>query len=70
MSTNELEELIYEYGHVMYRLGRMETDGNASTKEYNKFCDMRDKLKKQFDEHFSSSDKYQNLKKSMGVSFV
>ena len=69
MIDNELEELIYEYGHVMYRLGRMETDGNTTTKEYNKFCDMRDKLKKQFDEHFSS-DKYKNLKKSMGVSFV
>ena len=69
MKDTELEELIYEYGHVMYRLGRMETDGNTTTKEYNKFCDMRDKLKKQFDEHFSS-DKYHILKKSMGVSFV
>jgi hypothetical protein len=69
MKDTELEELIYEYGQVMYRLGRMETDEKASTKEYNKFCDMRDKLKKQFDEHFSS-DKYQSLKKSMGVSFV
>jgi hypothetical protein len=69
MKDTELEELIYEYGHVMYRLGRMETDGNTTTKEYNKFCDMRDKLKKQFDEHFSS-DKYHSLKKSMGVSFV
>jgi hypothetical protein len=69
MKDNDLEELIYEYGHVMYRLGRMETDGNTSTKEYNKFCNMRDELKKQFDEHFNS-DKYTNLKKSMGVSFV
>ena len=69
MNNKDLEELIYEYGHVMYRLGRMETDGNASTKEYNKFCDMRDKLKKQFDSHFSN-DEYQSLKKSMGVSFA
>lgn len=69
MKDTDIEELIYEYGHVMYRLGRMETDGNASTKEYNKFCDMRDKLKKQFDEHFDSN-KYKNLKESMGVSFV
>ena len=52
MPNNELEELIFEYGHIMYRLGRMETDGNASTKEYNKFCDMKEKLIKQFDEHF------------------
>jgi hypothetical protein len=70
MNNSDIEELIYEYGHVMYRIGRMETDGNTSTKEYNKFCDMRDKLKKQFDEHFNSTDKYQNLKKVMGVSFV
>jgi hypothetical protein len=53
----------------MYRLGRMETDGNTSTKEYNKFCDMRDKLKIQFDEYFDSG-KYKNLKESMGINFV
>jgi hypothetical protein len=35
MSNKEFEEYIYEYGHVMYRIGRMETDDNSSTKEYN-----------------------------------
>lgn len=69
MSDKDFEELVYEYGHVMYRLGRMETDGNSSTKEYNKFCDMRDKIKKQFDDYFFKN-KYKNLKKTMGVSFV
>ncbi len=69
MKNTDIEELIYEYGHVMYRLGRMETDGNTSTKEYNKFCDMRDKLKIQFDEYFDSG-KYKNLKESMGINFV
>ena len=69
MTNKEIEEAIYEYGHVMYRLGRMETDDKASTKEYNKFCDMRDKIKRQFDDHFSSDD-YKSLKKSMGVTFV
>lgn len=69
MNNKDIEELIYEYGHVMYRLGRMETDGNSSTKEYNKFCDMRDKIKRQFDEHFNS-DPHKNLRKSMGVTFV
>ena len=63
MSNNELEELIFEYGHVMYRLGRMETDDKASTKEYNKFCDMKEKLVKQFDEHFKVNT--EKLKKAL-----
>ena len=63
MLNKDIEELIYEYGHVMYRLGRMETDGNASTKEYNKYCDMKEKLVKQFDEYFKSD--VEKLKKSL-----
>ena len=62
MSNKELEEKIYEYGHVMYRLGRMETDGNESSKEYNKFCNQKEKLAKEFDEFFKN-----NLSKLRGT---
>jgi hypothetical protein len=66
MNNSELEELIYEYGHVMYRLGRMETDDQSSTKEYNKFCQMKEKLIKQFDEHFDAN-KMNKIKFALGV---
>ena len=55
MQNKELEEKIYEFGQVMYRLGRMETDDKESTKEYNKFCKMREEITKDFDEHFKTS---------------
>jgi hypothetical protein len=67
MTTKELEEKIYEYGHVMYRLGRMETDGNTTTKEYNKFCNEKEKLVKEFDEHFGSSGSFNKIAKTLGV---
>lgn len=63
MQNKDLEEMIYEYGHIMYRLGRMETDGNASTKEYNKYSDMKEKLVKQFDEYFKYDS--EKLKKAL-----
>ena len=66
MSNNELEELIFEYGHVMYRLGRMETDDQASTKEYNKFCQMKEKLINQIDEHFNNN-KCNKIKFALGL---
>ena len=52
MNSKELEELIYEYGHVMYRLGRMETDGNTSTKEYNKMDILKEDIKKKLNLYF------------------
>jgi hypothetical protein len=55
MNSKELEELIYEYGHVMYRLGRMETDGNSSTKEYNKMDTQKEDIKKKFNGYFANS---------------
>jgi hypothetical protein len=55
MDNKTFEEKIYEYGHVMYRLGRMETDEKESTKEYNKFLNMKEKLVKEFDEHFKTN---------------
>jgi hypothetical protein len=67
MTNKDLEEFIYEYGHVMYRLGRMETDGNTTTKEYNKFYAMKEKLVKDFDEHFGSSGSISKIAKTLGV---
>ena len=45
--NKELESIIFEYGHVMYRLGRMETDGLDSTqKEYTKTLRRKEELLK------------------------
>lgn len=57
MKRNELEEIVYDFGHVMYRLGRMETDGNSSTKEYNQMTKRKEELAKQLDEFFKSFKK-------------
>jgi hypothetical protein len=65
MTEKELEEKIYEYGHVMYRIGRMETDGNESSKEYNKFVKMKEMLTKEFDEHFKKN--ISKIKSVLGV---
>jgi hypothetical protein len=65
MDNKTLEEKIYEYGYVMYRIGRMETDGNQSTKDYNKFCSQKEKLAKEFDEHFKTN--LSKLKEALGV---
>lgn len=53
----KLEENIYDFGHVCYRLGRMETDGNSSTKEYNKISKQKEDLMKFFDDYFSALKK-------------
>jgi hypothetical protein len=67
MENKILEEKIYEFGHVMYRLGRMETDGKESTKEYNKFCKMREDLTKEFIEHFKTSKINKKAAQSLGI---
>jgi hypothetical protein len=60
-----LEELIYEYGHVMYMMGRYETDGKDTGKEYNKLLKRKEELKQKFDDHFNSSSK--KMAKSLGL---
>ena len=55
MSNSELEEMIYEYGNLMYKIGRMETDEKASSKEYTKFVASKEKLMKNFDDYFKTS---------------
>jgi hypothetical protein len=57
MTNKELEEKIYDFGEVMYRLGRMETDGNSNTKDYNKMCKRREELTEEFDKHFKNNKK-------------
>jgi hypothetical protein len=52
-----IEELIYDYGNVMYTIGRYETDGKDTGKEYNKLVKRKEELKKIFDEYFNSSTK-------------
>jgi len=57
LNNKELEELIYDYGHVMYRIGRMETDDKVSSKEYSKLTSQKEITIKKFDEYFKSSSK-------------
>lgn len=64
MNTSELEELIYEYGHVMYRLGRMETDDKSSTKDYNKTLSQKEKIVEKFKNYFKTSSK---AAKTLGI---
>jgi len=67
MTNKELESKIYEFGQILYRLGRMETDDKASTKEYNKLCKDREDLTKEFDEHFKTPNINKKLASSMGL---
>lgn len=53
-SKNDIEEVVYEYGRVMYRLGRLETDGRESDKEYDKCLKLKEKLVKIIDEFFKN----------------
>lgn len=57
MTEKILEELIYEYGSVTYKLGRMETDGQDTHKEYNKNLKRKEELIRQFDEYFKRNNK-------------
>jgi len=52
ISNKELENTIYEFGQVMYKLGRLETDGKESQKDYNQYVKKREELTKKFDEFF------------------
>ena len=65
MSNKELEEFIYEYGHVRYKIGRLETDEKETYKEYNKFIKRKEELMNLFNEHFNSSNK--KLAHTLGV---
>lgn len=51
MNEKDLEELIYEYGSITYRLGRLETDERGSDKEYTKNLKRKEEIVKIFDEY-------------------
>ena len=57
MTNKALEEAIYEFGAVMYQIGRYETDGKDTTKEYNKLVKQKESLKETFEDHFQSNNK-------------
>jgi hypothetical protein len=65
MSNKDLEELIYDYGQVLYRLGRIETDGKETQKDYNKLTKRKEELMNLFDNHFNCSSK--KLAQTLGV---
>lgn len=67
MTNKDLEAKIYEFGHIMYRLGRMETDGRDSTKEYNKMTKLKEDLMKEFDGHFNSSKLDRKAAQTLGL---
>lgn len=59
MHKDELENLIYEYGHLQYKLGRMETDEKIGMKEYTKISDKKDQILKEISSYFKSVQKIQ-----------
>jgi hypothetical protein len=65
MTNKDLEESIYEYGQLLYKLGRLETDGKETQKDYNKLTKRKEELMNLFDEHFKSSTK--KLAQTLGV---
>lgn len=67
MTNKDLEAKIYEFGHTMYRLGRMETDGKDSTKEYNKMTKLKEELVKDFDSYFKSSKLDRKAAQTLGL---
>jgi hypothetical protein len=61
MNNKELEEKIYTFGNVLYNIGRMETDGKDTTKDYNKMCKEKEKLKEEFDVYFKNKKAVFNI---------
>ena len=66
-SSSELQNIIFEFGNVMYRLGRMETDGKDTTKEYNKMCKRREQLTDEFSSHFKTG---MNMKAAKTLNLI
>lgn len=52
-----IEEAVYEFGQVMYKIGRFETDGKNTHKDYNKLVKRKKELTELFDEFFNSNFK-------------
>jgi hypothetical protein len=52
IDQSNIEEVIYEFGNVQYKLGRLETDGRESDKAYNKLTKRKEKLSEIIDKFF------------------
>ena len=57
MTNKALEEAIYDFWATMYQIGRYETDGKDTTKEYNKLVKQKENLKELFEDHFQYNNK-------------
>lgn len=52
INLSNMEEVVYEFGNVQYRIGRLETDGRDSEKEYNRLVKRKEELGKIIAEFF------------------
>ena len=52
ITSSNMEEVVYEFGNVQYRLGRLETDGRDSGKDYNRLMKRIEELGKIIAEFF------------------
>lgn len=52
ITSSNMEEVVYEFGNVQYRIGRLETDGRDSEKEYNRLVKRKEELGKIIAEFF------------------
>jgi hypothetical protein len=53
-NPSDIEEVVFEFGRVQYRLGRLETDGKQTEKEYNQLTKRKEKLSKIIAEFFKN----------------
>lgn len=50
MNLLQLEELVYDFGDLNHKIGRVETDGTTSQAQYNKMVDKRDVMRQRIRE--------------------
>lgn len=53
MNLLQLEELVYEFGDLNHKIGRIETDGSTSQAQYNKLVEKRDAMRQRIRETVS-----------------
>ena len=57
MNPKDFEEIVYEYAHIMYKLGRAETDEKTGMKEYKKLASRKEELLETLKEHFKTNSR-------------
>lgn len=50
MNILQLEELVYDFGDLNHKIGRIETDGSTSQAQYNKLVEKRDAMRQRIRE--------------------